>query len=532
MEDASIAKSVRKCLELFRTLASLPSPPANASYQTALMAITEDEPRFKIWSGNMGAHTSGRRSLQYRLRDASHLQKQVLALLADLSELLEDALAIVCGSKIPWDQIEDDEILADEPDFLQDSNSNDSELQTTELEQIASNVPDTIDCLLRLSVAIRNPAPHDHFAASVPLDVSHYEPFDIQHVQDKFQNIDRILAQRLGHAISRRRQYFKYRESHHLKLAHGLNLTDQTDGESTIASSIPGHAKNAGFNNTLSTIDEDAVSDSGISQTSFASSLADIERLRIPLPPKSAESGPFECPFCFMIITATNRVSWKRHVFADLRPYVCLSEDCTATEKWFARRHEWIMHEVENHWKLYVCPHSCNESFQSRSKCIEHVDKSHPGVIPTYQLEAAINLNSKPIRAEDGIACPICKESLDSAKKYQRHVGRHQEQLAIFALPSTQSQENEHDFGDDDERSPSQSDVNSGGISNSDGGAHLEELQVNDDKESAPFSSAVEEIEPLAPEAQPAAPVYLVATTDNSFSSIRPMIKERLSNRP
>lgn len=310
MEDSSIAKSVKGCLELFRALASLPSPVLIASYQIALMTIIEEEPRFKVWSGNMGAHASGRRSLQFRLRDASHLQKQVLSLLADLSELLKDALAIMKGNKVPWDQIEDDDISDDESDSSEDD-SDDDELPRTELEQIASGVPDTVNCLLRLSAAIRNPAPHDRFATSVPIDVSHYESFDIQHVQAKFQKVDSILARRLGNAISRRRQYFRYRESHHLKLAHGLDPKDQTDGKSTIASSIPGYAKGAGFDNALSMIDEDAVSDAGISQTSFASSITDTERLRIPPLPKSAESGTFECPFCFMIITATNRGSWK-----------------------------------------------------------------------------------------------------------------------------------------------------------------------------------------------------------------------------
>lgn len=306
MEDSSIATSVRGCLELFQTLESLPSPLPNASYQTALAAITEEETRFKVWSRNMSAHSSGRRSLQFRLRDASHLQKQVLALLADLSELLDDALAIIQGEKIPWDQIEADEISADELQLLEDDGC---ELPTTELDQIASSIPDAVNCLLRLSVAIRNPAPHDRFAASVPIDTSHYGSFDIQHVQAKFQNIDSVLAQRLGHAISKRRQYFKYRESHHLKLAHGLDPTEQADGKSTIASSIPGHARSAGFDHTLSAIDEDAISEAGISQTSLASSLSNAERIRVPPLPRNAEDGPFECPFCFMIITATNRES-------------------------------------------------------------------------------------------------------------------------------------------------------------------------------------------------------------------------------
>ncbi|KAM7216340.1 hypothetical protein V8F06_008262 [Rhypophila decipiens] len=126
-------------------------------------------------------------------------------------------------------------------------------------------------------LTIRNPAPHDRFAASVPaIDTDHYEPFDIQHVQGKFGQADQWLAARLGKAISRRRQYFKYRERHHQKLAeglaldhgadHGLSSHVTRDGVSTIASSIPEEVKGAPFDRVpLSTVDEDALSDSGAS---------------------------------------------------------------------------------------------------------------------------------------------------------------------------------------------------------------------------------------------------------------------------
>jgi len=33
-------------------------------------------------------------------------------------------------------------------------------------------------------------------------------------------------------------------------------------------------------------------------------------------------SGPFECPVCFNLVQITDSSSWKRHIFADLQPYV------------------------------------------------------------------------------------------------------------------------------------------------------------------------------------------------------------------
>ncbi|KAJ0353548.1 hypothetical protein KNSL1_001978 [Colletotrichum chrysophilum] len=112
------------------------------------------------------------------------------------------------GKATPWEEMEDDEEPLD-----------DLEMET-EMEQITLDITELVDCLLRLSVSIQNPAPHDRFMSSTFTDASAYEDFDIQHVQAKFQDIDEGLAQRLGKAMSRRRQYFKYREAHHQKLSH------------------------------------------------------------------------------------------------------------------------------------------------------------------------------------------------------------------------------------------------------------------------------------------------------------------------
>jgi hypothetical protein len=313
MPEESISDSVRKCLADFR-LVGQAEPPINViSDQKAVFEIGEAEARFRVWSGNIGAHSTGRRSLQYRLRDASHLQKQVKSLLDELSELLEGANAIVTGEKIPWDRDEDEEATSLDADADSDSDSDLDDMPATEMAQIAQNVSDVINCLLRLSVAIRNPAPHDRFTTSASIDTSHYEHFDIQRVKDKFSGIEPFLADRLGRAISRRRQYFKYRETHHLKLAQGLDSREQHEVESTVASSLPRHAKIDGF--SLGAVDEDGVSDSGVTQTSLVSSNADSGKLRIPPLPKEAENGPFECPFCYMMIIASNSVSWKSVVY-------------------------------------------------------------------------------------------------------------------------------------------------------------------------------------------------------------------------
>ncbi|KAG5797975.1 hypothetical protein H9Q69_002980 [Fusarium xylarioides] len=260
--------------------------------------MADQQTRFNVWAGNIGAHRTGPSSLDYRLRDSSNIKGQVLSLLKGLVELLQDAHDILTGIEVPWDQIAADEDVEepDDPD--------------TELNQISADIADVVNCLLRLSVAIRNPAPHDRFIKSHSIDTSHYEIFDIQHVSSKFRTIEPLLAERLGKAISRRRQFFNYRLAHRAKLSQGL--THEGGDAETIASSLPEHLKDAASGQPLPI---DGIggegSDSGFSQTSYATSLADVNQCRVPPLPKESSEGPFECPFCYTIIVANTRSSWK-----------------------------------------------------------------------------------------------------------------------------------------------------------------------------------------------------------------------------
>ena len=178
-----------------------------------------------------------------------------------------------------------------------------------------SDIAETVTCLLRLSMVIRNPAPHDQFLKSIDIDTSYYEEFDINHVREKFPNAQEHLIVRLGRAISRRRQYLKYREMHHKKLAHGIDIDPsstqdthtETLSQTTIASSLPTALKSVDHID----LDGDSQSESSISNTSLATTTDNTTKLHPPPLPKEAQDGsPFECPLCFMIISIRKTRSW------------------------------------------------------------------------------------------------------------------------------------------------------------------------------------------------------------------------------
>ncbi|EXK38350.1 hypothetical protein FOMG_08753 [Fusarium oxysporum f. sp. melonis 26406] len=163
-----IAAVVTQCIDCFGKIVRAPTTLAPSS-PTFGKDMADQQTRFNVWAGNIGAHRTGLSSLDYRLRDSSQIEDQVLSLLKDLIELMQDAHDILMGNEVPWYKIN----AGDDEDF---------DGRDTEFNQISVDIADVVNCLLRLSVAIRNPAPHDRFIKSHSIDTSHYEIFDTQHV--------------------------------------------------------------------------------------------------------------------------------------------------------------------------------------------------------------------------------------------------------------------------------------------------------------------------------------------------------------
>lgn len=87
---ASIADNVAKCRQSFAHVLDIFK---NHAYSIKL----EDEfHRFDVYIRNVGAqHSTGKRSLDYRLQDASHIRNQIVRLLQDLDDLLSDGTYIL-----------------------------------------------------------------------------------------------------------------------------------------------------------------------------------------------------------------------------------------------------------------------------------------------------------------------------------------------------------------------------------------------------------------------------------------------------
>lgn len=325
---ANISALVPSCLGGFRSLsdslaAATPKPgPEDGAIPDNLQPSVKNETgRFRVWAANLGAHRTGKSSLDYRLRDASNIRTQVINLLKDLLECLQAGSQIANGTVEPWDNME---ATSDDDDSDLDCDDSESEppSDVTELSQLLSEVSEIVNCLFRLSVSIHNPAPHDRFRRAASTYTSQFEGYDINHIRAKFPSADQRITEQLGKANSFRRQFFKYREEHHERLAHGLPGEDKehperddtkTVGVTTVAWSLPDHLKTYSSNTDGSTLEDfDTRSEAARTETSFASSSApDGGKSKMPSMPEEAGNGPFECPFCYRMITVENTKEWR-----------------------------------------------------------------------------------------------------------------------------------------------------------------------------------------------------------------------------
>jgi hypothetical protein len=90
MEPPTIATRTIDCgRSLSRLCDILTSEECKYADQIELPVAEDELGRFRVWAGNVGAHRSGRVSLDYRLREARDMREGVCDLLDYLKIILE-----------------------------------------------------------------------------------------------------------------------------------------------------------------------------------------------------------------------------------------------------------------------------------------------------------------------------------------------------------------------------------------------------------------------------------------------------------
>ena len=145
----------------------------------------------------------------------------------------------------------------------------------------------------------------------------------------------------------------------------------------------------------------------------------------------------------------------RKHVFTDLRPYVCTFEECDL--KLFADRHAWFSHELECHRLEWCCRFCSHPPFGSETRLSTHMRQKHAQFSLPSQLPALIRASRQSVDRIPATACPLChwdatlsdlnkqtpsdETLVVTLEQFRQHLGAHMEQLALFALPRSYKEE-------------------------------------------------------------------------------------------
>lgn len=64
-----------------------------------------------------------------------------------------------------------------------------------------------------------------------------------------------------------------------------------------------------------------------------------------------------------------------------------------------------------------------------------HLVETHSQSMHVGEIKKLVQMGGRKVAEVSETTCPLCQEMMPSAECYMSHVGRHQEDLALFALP-------------------------------------------------------------------------------------------------
>ena len=117
----------------------------------------------------------------------------------------------------------------------------------------------------------------------------------------------------------------------------------------------------------------------------------------------------------------------------------------------FDSKRTWAEHEIARHRRIWMCPVCYLKRFPDSSALASHLRQSHAASFADTQIETLLKSGSRPAETVAAHECPLCdwEASLRpsnrhvpehvritvTSQQFMKHLARHLEQLALFALP-------------------------------------------------------------------------------------------------
>ena len=103
----------------------------------------------------------------------------------------------------------------------------------------------------------------------------------------------------------------------------------------------------------------------------------------------------------------------------------------------FEKRSQWFSHELQIHRREWCCNEIGHQVFLDKTLFIEHLRYSHSELNSRTELAKVVSLFERP-STTSMTPCPFCMDEDTknlSLIRYEKHIARHMEILALFALP-------------------------------------------------------------------------------------------------
>lgn len=124
----------------------------------------------------------------------------------------------------------------------------------------------------------------------------------------------------------------------------------------------------------------------------------------------------------------------RRHVFHDLRPYVCTFQNCSSAGKLYVSRNDWMYHELQIHRRQYACK-DCEQVYSTKSELEKHLPAHYGESLSLTEVDTILELCGRQVdvSAAHEEACLICGIQL-RLQALQSHLAEHMEDISLFVL--------------------------------------------------------------------------------------------------
>ncbi|KAI3391730.1 hypothetical protein diail_6871 [Diaporthe ilicicola] len=357
-ERSHLAQLCAECILLFQAiLTGLSAPQASESPERkkTVISLRRSHGRMKIWSDENGAADGG---LDETLAVSKSLQRDTLKYIVSISQTLTEKLVDLLDIKISETGQESISVIKSLTAAVADGNSDNSSdsglsnFSTESVKGILEDLRVDTTCLLDLEPLLRSPilrtdAEPIAVWATKHVKWSPHQPYSDK-VSARFPQAGDDLVNRLGKA-----NYERYLRCQEQKASNELARcpTDQTAPAVHDGASSKFH--DSGIGSSLPT------TTSSYAETVMSYGMGEGRKVRIPPLPSQAKAGlPFECVACGKSVKISTNSAWKQHVYADLRPWMCLETNCSIAT--FSTRNDWISHIALDHgmgpeWRTIEC---------------------------------------------------------------------------------------------------------------------------------------------------------------------------------